>query len=528
MNTDWLCIVPIVSTVLLTLLLNNVVKSLLISIVIGLLLTSTTSTVDSLFFGIDLLFTKYTPAILFEFDHLAILLFSFFITAMVHIGLKNGTLNQMVNKILPFATTKKRTMLSAYLMGILIFFDDYTNSLLVGGSMKKIFKKHKISVEKLAYIVDSTAAPVASISLISTWIGFELGEIKKCLPALSNYENIPTSAYEIFLNSIPYSFYPILTLAFILYLIWSGRDFGPMLQFEQKAQQVSKSEQLEQVPENDTTTESNWIGSIPIVSFVLMTIVGLFWSGSNNTLQSDVNWTLFEKSSTYLGNSDATKVILGSSILSLCFAVILNILLKNSVQKTGQWIFQSFQKISGTLSVLLLAWVLSMISKDLGLNDFLSNLVVNSPFPPTLFPATVFIAAALISFSTGSSWSAMGILYPIVVPISAALAFGNLQPMNEAIFYCSVASVLAGSVWGDHCSPISDTTILTSLSTDCLHLNHVQSQLPYALFIGIVSTVVGIIPSSYGLNTLLSFTLCTIVTVLIFNSLSKKTQVVNR
>lgn len=296
-----------------------------------------------------------------------------------------------------------------------------------------------------------------------------------------------------------------------------------MKRFELKASLYTPTSDNQKTPQ--TTTQNSiktkpYIGLLPIVLFIIITFSGLLWTGYNNTPIDAHEKNTFSTLSTFLGNSNANQAILWSSAIALVSSIILTSFNKKNTRKIPLWIWESIQKIKSTLAVLICAWILSSILIDLGLKDYLSQLIINNEFPPPLFPALVFVTAAIISFSTGSSWSAMGILYPIVIPIASSLSSYIELNNSLVIFYCSISSILAGSVWGDHCSPISDTTIISSLSADCKHINHVKSQLPYALLVGVVSLLFGIIPVSYNLEILSSFTITTILIALIFNRLS--------
>lgn len=519
--SDWIIISPLLITVVLAIFLRNVLKALVTGIILGALLVCYRNDIPFHFLGLDQIVLKYLPEIFFNFDHLSILLFSFFISAMIYIGLKNGSLLLMMNKFSQLATSRKKTMLTSYLMGLLIFFDDYTNSLLVGGTMKKLFDRHHISREKLAYIIDSTAAPVASISFISTWIGFELGEIKKAIPLLPEGIPIQKNAYDIFLNTLPYSFYPILTLLFVFFIIVTDQDFGPMIKYEIAAKNKKNKESFPTLDQQTTHSYNRAVLAIlPILSFVFLTFLGMYHTGKNEVIEAKANLSQFEKLSFYLGNSNANKAILFSAIFSFLLSILLHFIFTKSLKQVPQWTLESVQKIGSTMTILILAWILNLVLADLELSKYLSTLLTEIKFPPTLFPAAVFITAALIAFSTGSSWSAMGILYGLVIPLAATFSTNVSGVFSEEIFFASIAAVLSGAVWGDHCSPISDTTIMSSLAAECNHMNHVKSQFPYALLLGIVSALLGIIPSSYGLGTFFSFTVSSGVIILIFKLLN--------
>lgn len=519
MLPDWTCFLPIIVAISLAFIFNKVILALLAAIGTGSLLLAFQASNNWYYLGLDQTIGALFPAVVYDYSHLSVLLFSLFITSMIHIGIQNKSLFSLSDRIAQFANTRKKTMFSAYILGLLIFFDDYANSLLVGGSMKSLFKKHNISKEKLAYIVDATAAPIASISLVSTWIGFELAEIENTLPQLSSYSSLPNNSYQLFINSLPYAFYPILTLFFILYIILTGKDFGPMKKFEKLA--LKKKDSLP-IHNNKTNSAgaSLSLALFPLLTFIIVTLFALVWTGKENS--NPISDTPFiQQLSIYLGNSEANTAILIASFCALLVSFLCSRKLSVTFTQLSKWFWESTKKISPTLLVLVLAWLLSAILKQLELGEILSKYLHNSSFSIQLFPSLVFLVAALISFSTGSSWSTMGILYSIVVPIAAQLS-SESGVFNEAIFYCSLASVLGGAVWGDHCSPVSDTTIISSLSADCKHINHVKSQLPYALLTGSFSILFCTIPVTFGINPFLLIFVSFIGIALTINALHGK------
>ncbi len=396
--------------------------------------------------------------------------------------------------------------MATWFLGIAIFFDDYANTLIVGNTMRPVTDKLRISREKLAYIVDSTAAPIAAIAFITTWIGAELGYIQDGVNAIPGLD---ASVYGIFLNSLQFSFYPVFTLIFIAMLVWMKRDFGPMLGAERTAisrksgddltVNVSDQEMKDFEPD-EKTPQRSFNAVIPVLSIIVITVIGLLSTGHDDSVWSDQSIGFFKKLSTTIGLADPYKALLWSSLSGLVIAAILTLTQKLlNVQETVGSILKGFKTMLTAMIILILAWSLSAITEDLHTADFLTG-SISGALSPYALPVATFILAGFISFATGSSWGTMAILYPMILPLSWSISSGAGFEQAESlhIFYNVTSCVLAGSVLGDHCSPISDTTILSSLASSCNHIDHVRTQLPYALSVGIIAILIGTIPSSFG------------------------------
>ncbi len=437
--------------------------------------------------------------------HLSIIVFSMMIGGMVNLITRNGGMKGVVNRLSKYANTARSGQLVTWLLGIIIFFDDYANTLVVGNTMRPVTDRLRISREKLAYIVDSTAAPIASIAFVTTWIGAELSYIQNGTQTIG----LEQSPYTIFLNSLAYSFYPVLALIFILILVWKQRDFGPMLKAERLARKtgVSETDEKEGFSNDINTLEvakhikpKAFNAVIPVMVIIVGTIAGLFYSGWDNAIwESDLSLT--KKLSAIIGAADSYKALLWSSLLGMVTAVLLTQIQKLlRLKEAIDSLINGFRIMLTAIVILILAWSIARVTEHMHTADFISQLLIAIELPPYLVPALTFIMAALVAFSTGSSWGTMAILYPLILPASWLIATNHGLSTTESysIFYNVVSTVLAGSVMGDHCSPISDTTILSSLASSCNHIGHVRTQLPYALTVGGVSVLVGTIPAAMG------------------------------
>jgi Na+/H+ antiporter NhaC len=544
----WLSILPPLLAIVLALIFREVIISIFLGVFLGAATIAFYASGGSLW-GIGQGFLDVTSHYIInaltpvgdgggpDTGHASVIVFTLLIGGLVAIISRNGGMQGVVNIIARMARTARSGQFATWLMGIAIFFDDYANSLVVGNTMRPITDKLRISREKLAYIVDSTAAPVAALAFITTWIGAELGYISKATEQIAGFP-ADQSAYGIFLNSLTYSFYPILALIFILILIWTGRDFGPMLGAERRARlggQVSRD--LNPTEESQTGGEDlsplpgaptrAFNAVIPILVLIAGVIAGLLFTGWDQSVWDDPNEGFFQKLSHIIGDSDSYKALLWASVSAIIVAVFLTIIQGIMGLRTAiNTMSTGFKAMLPALIILVLAWALAQITQDMGTATYLAGLIGEDPSINfvKMMPALTFLLAAAVAFSTGSSWGTMAILYPII--LSLVWKLGMDAGMNPdsimPIFYNAVSAVLAGSVFGDHCSPISDTTILSSLATDCNHVDHVRTQLPYAIVVGIVATFVGTIPAAFGWPWYLTFPLSLALLIGIVLALGKK------
>lgn len=403
-----------------------------------------------------------------------------------------------------------------------IFFDDYANTLVVGNTMRPITDKHRISREKLAYLVDSTAAPIACLALVTTWIGYQVGLIRS---ALEGIPELNLNAYFVFLNAIPYSFYPLFALVLVIAVVWSGRDFGPMLSAEERARSTGQvappvtstgliEEDSGQLAPPEDRPHRAFNALIPIVVLVATVVVGLYMSGEGETLKD------------IIGSADPYKSLLWGSLLGVFVAAVLTLGqgILNLAETTAAW-FSGVRSMLLAIVILILAWGLSEITTALGTASYLSQLV-GDHLHPGWMPALVFVLAAFTAFATGSSWGTMAILVPLMLPLTWTLMLaGEINAVEHLhIIYAVVAAILGGAVWGDHCSPISDTTILSSMASQCDHVEHVRTQLPYAMFAGLVALLLGAIPAGFGVSIWLLLPIGGLVLIVGLRLLGRKTD----
>ena len=517
----WLSLIPPLLAILLALVFREVITSIGLGIFSGAAIIGFyNGGITGIFSGFLSVIDTYLLTSLNDSGHLSIIVFSMLIGALVSVISRSGGMQGAVNRIAVYAKNPRSGQLATWALGLSIFFDDYANTLVVGNTMRSVTDKLRISREKLSYLVDSTAAPVAAIAFVTTWIGAELGYIESGIEGIGALQD--KGVYAIFINSLAYSFYPIFTLAFMLILILKNRDFGPMYKAEVRARstgQVSKSAQTKNASDEheefapaENITPKSYNALIPILVVIVGTMLGIWYTGFQ-ALEAgvwdnpDLGFTL--KVSQIVGGADSYAALLWSSAASLVVALVLTISQRLlSLNDSIDAMMNGFRTMLPAIIILVLAWSLAGVTEHLHTADFLAG-SLSGKISPYLVPALTFVLASLVAFSTGSSWGTMAILYPLLIPTTWEITetAGWEVVASFPILYNVVASVLAGAVLGDHCSPISDTTILSSLASSCNHIDHVRTQLPYALTVGSVAILAGTIPAAMGLPSWLLFPL---------------------
>jgi Na+/H+ antiporter NhaC len=516
----WMSIVPPLFAILLSFVLRSVIPSLFAGLIVGAWAING-MTFQGAVVGVFDTMTIYVLDAIIDADHASIILFSLLIGGMVGIVSRNGGMLGIVNRVIPIARTPKRGQAVIATLGLGIFFDDYANTMIVGNATRPVSDHLRISREKLAYLVDSTAAPVATIAVITTWIGFQVGLIEE---AISGIDGITETAYGIFLQSIPYSFYPFLAIFFVFVIVFSGKDFGPMYHAEIRARStgvvsaktVKKSDdnQMDDFECKEDIPCRAMNALIPIICLVGGVIGGMYISGEGNTLQE------------IIGSANAYEVLIWASLLACiaAFALTLGQGLLSLNETIDAWVIGARFMLTGIV-LLVMAWAIADIAAVLQTAPYLIS-VLGDTLSPYLLPTIIFLLAAGAGFASGSSWGVMAILMPLVIPLCwAVLETNNIADAQHMhILYSSIACVLTGAVWADHCSPISDTTVLSSLATGCDHMDHVSTQLPYALLGGTVAMLVCTLPAGYGLPWWLLLPSAAVVMFAIHRFLAKPTD----
>jgi Na+/H+ antiporter NhaC len=539
-DPGWLSLLPPLAAILLALITREVVISLFAGIWLGAFFLADWNPLTATLMSVD---EFALQALAGSADHVAIVMFSLLLGGMVGVMSRSGGTLGMVEAMRPYATSRRRGQFFTWLAGIAIFFDDYANTLIVGNTMRPITDRLKVSREKLAYVVDSTAAPMAAIALISTWVGFEITLIGDALSsAAANVADPAESAdllaaagnpFNVFLHSIPYLFYPILALLFVLMTVLTRRDFGPMRAAEARALTggglhrpgaqlaADTGGGLMDAPEDKPHRWYN--AAVPVLLTVAVALGGIYVTGRSAILAGTPGTAPGIRE--IVGAADPFKSLIWASFIGSVTAIVMVwgqriLTLQEAVEA---WV-GGMRAMMLAMIILVLAWGLGGVTEALGTGPYLSSLLSDA-LPLRLLPVLVFLTAAVISFATGTSWGTMSILFPVVVPLAVAMGagVGFDAGTHYSVLLGVVSSIMAGSIFGDHCSPISDTTVMSSMASACDHVDHVRTQLPYAVTVAAVAMLVGDIPSAYGLNPAISLVLGIVILYGLLRTFGEKT-----
>ena len=468
-STFWALVPPLVAIVL-ALITKEAYSSLFIGIVLGALMNSQCSflgTVDNV--AINGLSTSVS-------DNAGIFLFLVFLGIVVALVNKSGASRAFGEWAQTHIKTKTGAMLATFALGVLIFIDDYFNCLTVGSVMSPVTDAKKVSRVKLAYLIDATAAPICMIAPISSWAAAVSG----CV------ESETYSGIELFVRAIPYNFYSILTLVFVITLAILNFDYGKMAQFEIKAKDgdlgalklSDEEERTLRVDGPDSPAHGKLIDLvIPIVLLIACCVWGLLYNGYQAIGEGSVI-DAFSSTDAYVGLPWGSLIALVLIILYLVARKVI------SFEEAMECVPKGFIAMVPAITILTLATSLKSMTNALDASGFVYGVMSNASALQWVLPALVFVGACLVAFATGTSWGTFGILIPIVSAIF---------PETSSLFFVGISACLAGAVCGDHCSPISDTTIMSSAGAHCNHINHVETQLPYAITVAVISFVCYII-----------------------------------
>ncbi|MBM7624133.1 Na+/H+ antiporter NhaC family protein [Sporohalobacter salinus] len=485
-------------------------REVLISLFIGILVGATILANFNPLIGFMRTVDTYLVNSLTDSWNVAILLFLLTLAGMVGIISRSGATQAVADYLAKKAKTARKAQIATWFMGLLIFFDDYANTLIVGNTMRSITDKLKISREKLAYIVDCTAAPVTSMALISTWVGYEMGLIQDAFTKLGIEQNI----YSTFLQTVPYRFYSVFALFLVLIIASSGKDYGPMYDAETRARKEGKllrdgatpmaSEELTEMESPDENALNWYDAFIPIISVIIITLVGLWYNGGGPE-----GATIREA----FGNADSSVVLLWASFGGTIVAALLSLLKRAlSIEEIMEAWVNGAKSLAIASAILILAWSLGGVIDKLGTANYIVNLT-KGVVPPFLVPTMMFVLPCIVAFATGTSWGANAIIMPLAIPMAVKLG----APLTPTI-----GAVLTGCVFGDHCSPISDTTIMSSTSSAADHIDHVKTQIPYAITAGVIAVVFGFLPAGFGASAIYLIPLGLIALYLTVNFLGKE------
>lgn len=505
----WSLVPPLIAIVL-AFLTRSTVPSLLTGVLVGSFLAAAQG--KAWYTGLSLFVVDILwHGILTDSFHLYILGFVLVLSATVTLVTRMGGIEGMVKVFLRWAKTRRSVQAVAYFLGMGIFFDDYANTMIVGNSTGPLFDRLKVSRAKLAYIVDSTAAPVAGVALLSTWVAYQISTYAPQLPTIGLS---PNEGYSLFLETIPYRFYCLLALFMVGLVIFSQRDFGPM-RVEEEAARQGRSQSFaggEKGAENQSPApgvKARWFnGVFPLFAVMVgFTAFLIFYLGAQEVAaaiaEGDAEAAALKEQGGFpyireiLKLSPSTKAIFFGSLAAFGTAFLLAIgqrllPLKDIAVTSARGLSTLFKD---AVLILILAWSIAKVCEHLGTAGYLVA-TTQDLINPLLLPIILFITSCFVAFSTGSSWATMAIMQPNVVLLAHRLGDGS--PLgSHGLLVLSIGAVLEGAIFGDHCSPISDTTVLSSIASRCKHIEHVRTQAPYALLVAAVALAAGYFPTAF-------------------------------
>lgn len=527
----WSLVPPLVAIVL-AFKTKQVLPSLFAAIFVG----ATVMAGGNIFIGFSDTVTKYIRGSVASEWNAGIIVFDMGLGGMIGIISASGGAKAIAEGLAKKAKTAKSGMVATWAMGLLIFFDDYSNTLLVGTTMRPLTDKLRISREKLAFLTDSTAAPVASMAMISTWIAYELGLLRDAFAAI----NVEVNAYSVFVQSIPFRFYSLLMLGFVLIIAFTGRDYGPMLKAERRARREGKlvadgstplaSKELTEMEIKEGIPLRAINAVLPVLTVIVIVIVGLYITGRSSVLGGeDATMISMLKASPFAaetmrnvigsGNAPIAMMWAAFSGTMVAFALVLVQKILTFEEAMSAWV-DGAKALIMAVFVLVMAWSIGSMCKDLGTANYLVGLLAGK-ISASVIPLVVFLLGCVIAFSTGTSWGTTAILMPIAVPLVYQLSGGD----TGTILYATIGAVFTGAVFGDHCSPISDTTIMSSMSAASDHIDHVKTQIPYALTVALIAVVVGYLPVAlWGMSPIISVVLGLAISYLVIRYYGKEVE----
>ncbi len=580
-----LSLAPPVVAIGLAIVTRRAALSLVVGIYFGALVTGGGNPLAALY---DTLEVQLWPT-LTDPGKLRVFVFTLLMGAMIGVVCRSGGMRGLIQLIAPLANSRRSGQMTTWFLGLLIFFDDYANTILLGNTLRPLCERLRISREKLAYLVDSTAAPVAGLALVSTWVAVEIDYLRDGLEMLPARHSL--KAFDLFIASIPYRFYVLMALLFVPLVALLGRDFGPMLTAERRGLRdphpygEDAEAQLEESAMVETDQSARWYnGVLPIAVTLGVVMVLLIVTGRQALAAAGMEPDAPLRD--VLGSAASSLSLFYGSLAGLGVAALLARL--QGLLTARQITEAAGQGARVVLPAIVILWCASSLSrmtsnksvageptrtpyqfKDhrLYTGDYLAELIVpnggsqasanwedqqatsrNQPggpaivatmprtitegsagsarIPIELLPTVVFLLAAVVSFCTGTSYGTMGILLPMVLSLTYTMLASGGQAVTpgDPILLACVGGVLAGAIFGDHCSPISDTTILSSQACACNHMAHVVTQMPYALTVATVAVLFGTLPLGWGVSVWILLPVQAVVLVLFLRVVGSKVQ----
>ncbi len=510
----WYSVIPPLLAVTLAILTTRLFLSLCIAVGVGVVLSWYQQHFTPTGFLIEVVWFVRAVSIgndsvdLFNFW---VVLFVCLIITTISVVVASGGISGVVIWLSQFAKGPRSAQFITGLMGILIFIGDYSNAMLVGPTMRPLTDHYRVSREKLAFLVDSTSAPIAGLAFVSTWIGYEVGLFNDVAETIG----LDRDGYSMFFDALGFRFYCILTVIFVIVNAISGRDYGAMHKAEARARETGAVASADAEALGHAASFTSLPNAViqPLSAVLpLLALSGLllggFWIDGKGT-GSVLSLTAWRDA---LSAADNVK-ILASAAASACVLAIVcaRFLSKLRFSEITPVIWSGVKSSLTPLSVLLLAWGLKASCDRLMTGQFLATML-GEVVSPLWFPLFVFVCASVTSFATGTSWGTMAILIPTAIPVAFSLDNGSY---GLTTIIC-LATVLDGAIFGDHCSPLSDTTILSSIASSCDPLHHVRTQLPYSLTVATIALFSGYLPAALGVSSKIGVASGTGVIVLLF------------
>ena len=519
----WLTLLPPLVAIILAFLTRQVLVALFCGVWVGACFSYSLHPVRSFLYSID----TYIVGALSDTDHAIVILFSFGLAGTIGVITYIGGIRGVVEIVSRWAKGPRSGQVATWFLGLFIFFDDYANSLIIGNTMRPFTDKVRVSREKLAFIVDSTAAPVATIGVISTWTAFQIGLISQ----ETNIKDKIGDPYLFFLESIPYSFYSILTLFLVLICGLMLRDFGPMRKAEERCRKTGKvlrdgakpllDDTIAQLGTSDDL-KPRWINAVlPIFCVIAFTLIGLYTTGIE-ALGAEAGGAGLGKI-IQSGNSFSALLwgTMGASMVAILMALGQRFPLDETIES---WITGA-RSIVLALLTLLLAWSIGAVCKDIHTGAYVAS-ISGGVLTPQILPLVAFISAAIIAVATGTSYGTMGLMVPIFLgqlmfPLAETAGIDPETTRHLAL--ALLAAILGGAVFGDHCSPISDTTVLSSMASGADHIDHVKTQFPYAMLTAGICVPIYLLVGFAGVGPALALPIGLAAVFFVFRAISKDT-----
>jgi NhaC family Na+:H+ antiporter len=451
-----------------------------------------------------------------------ILVFDFLIGSMVALLYASGSMYSIAEVIGKRVKSARTASIMTSILGIIVFFDDYSNTIVVGNSMRPLTDKHRVSRELLSYIVDSTAAPVAGLMIVSTWIGYEVQQINGALDVLKEQFDqglIPAapdiSGYGLWLTAVPFHFYSILALILVFLVAATRRHFGPMLKAEYRA--LTEGKILRDGAQPLMPTESvlgeaprekrasYWIFLASVLGLIVVTLVGMWYTGAMVIIEDEglgAAWWEIDFPSALMNADAATALLWGSFtgfLIAFVGALYSRVL---TFRKAMEYTLKGMYLMVYANAILVLAWTIKTATLSLGTADYVVTQAVSANVPALLVPLIIFLISMFISYTTGTSWGTFALMMPIAIPLAWRIALVQYNDINLAYMLAaaSIGAVFGGGIYGDHVSPISDTTIMSSMFSGSDHIDHVTTQMPYGTLAAGVSIILYLLFAA-GLTT---------------------------